>query len=117
VEQLVSLEELDVAYNCISSGEALSALSSLTHLIKLSLEFNPISYVKDYRQVVLRRVSSGINRKKFRLDEQPLNSLDKDALGTMAALYSIQLVEFNIQKPISILSIEHRVLPGHKNER
>ncbi len=61
---MVSLEELDVAYNCISSGEALSALCSLTHLIKLSLEFNPISYVKDYRQVVLRRVSSGINRKK-----------------------------------------------------
>lgn len=76
VEQLVSLEELDVAYNCISSGEALSALSSLTHLIKLSLEFNPISYVKDYRQVVLRRVSSGINRKKvfFQNDTASSNS-------------------------------------------
>lgn len=64
VEQLVSLEELDVAYNCISSGEALSALSFLPHLVKLSLEFNPLSYVKEYRLVVLRRVSSGVNRKK-----------------------------------------------------
>lgn len=64
VEQLESLEELDVAYNCISSGEALSALSFLTHLVKLNLEFNPLSYVKDYRLVVLRRVSSSINRKK-----------------------------------------------------
>lgn len=90
VEQLVSLEELDVAYNCISSGEALSALSFLPHLVKLSLEFNPLSYVKEYRLVVLRRVSSGVNRKKFRLDEQLLSSIEKDAVGTMAALYSIQ---------------------------
>lgn len=64
MEQLHSLEELDVAYNCISNGEALSSLSFLTHLVKLNLEFNPVSYVKDYRLVVLRRVSSSVNRKK-----------------------------------------------------
>ena len=64
MEQLVSLEELDVGYNCISNGEALSALSFLTHLVKLNLEFNPLSYVKDYRLVVLRRVSASVNRKK-----------------------------------------------------
>lgn len=64
IEQLVSLEELDVGYNCISNGEALSALSFLNHLVTLNLEFNPLSYVKDYRLVVLRRVSASANRKK-----------------------------------------------------
>lgn len=64
IEQLHSIEELDVAYNCISNGEAVSSLSFLTHLVKLNIEFNPLTYVKDYRLVVLRRVSASVNRKK-----------------------------------------------------
>lgn len=68
IEQLHSIEELDVAYNCISNGEALSSLSFLPLLTKLSLEFNPLSYVKDYRLVVLRRVSASVNRKRVGFD-------------------------------------------------
>lgn len=107
VEQLHSIEELDVAYNCISKGEALSSLSSLTHLVKLNLEFNPISYGKDYRHVVLQRVSPSINRKKvcglplihflcrnkivclfqFQLDNKPLSAVDIALVGTITAMY------------------------------
>ena len=64
VEQLHSLEELDVTYNCISNGEDLAPLSFITHLIKLNFEYNLVSNVKDYRLVVLRNVFSSFNRNK-----------------------------------------------------
>lgn len=64
IEQLGSLQELDIAYNCIANGEALTALCSLPHLMKLCLESNPISYSKDYRLMVVRRLSTAVNKKK-----------------------------------------------------
>lgn len=64
LEQLSGLEELDAGYNCLSSSESVSALCSLGHLVRLCLEFNPISYSKDYRLLVLRRVASSVNKKK-----------------------------------------------------
>ena len=88
LEELSGLEELDVAYNCLSSSESLSCLCSLPALVRLCLEFNPVSYSKDYRVLVVRRISTAINKKKFLLDGQPLSGPEKDAVGTMASLYS-----------------------------
>ena len=98
---MTSLEELDVAYNCITTSEAVSSLCSLPHLVRLCLEVNPISYSKDYRFVVLRRVSTAVNKKRFQLDGRELSQPEKEVLGTMAALYLNQhqptVVEIVIQ--------------------
>lgn len=67
IEQLSSLQELDIAYNCVANGEALSALCSLSHLVKLCLESNPICYSKDYRLTVVRRLSAAVNKKKVNI--------------------------------------------------
>ena len=64
LEQLSALEELDVAYNCISVREAIQSLSCLPQLVNLCLQFNPISYSKTYRITVLQKVSSAVNKKK-----------------------------------------------------
>ena len=64
LEHLSALEELDVAYNCISVREAIQSLSCLPQLVSLYLEFNPISYLKGYRNTVLQKVSSAVNKKK-----------------------------------------------------
>ena len=64
LEELTSLEELDVAYNCITTSEAVSSLCSLPQLVRLCLEMNPISYSKEYRLIVLRRVSTAVNKKR-----------------------------------------------------
>lgn len=91
LEHLSALEELDVAYNCISTSAEVQSLSSLPQLVTLCLEFNPLSYSKGYRITVLQKVSSAVNKKKFKLDDQPLSSLEKDVIGTLAVLSSLQL--------------------------
>ena len=109
LEELTSLEELDVAYNCITTSEAVSSLCSLPQLVRLCLEMNPISYSKEYRLIVLRRVSTAVNKKRvnyyflnfnwknqtnccvqFHLDGKELSVAEKDSVGTMAALYTNQ---------------------------
>ena len=64
LEHLCALEELDVGYNCISKHNALLPLSSLPNLYDLRLDFNPISFGKEYRIVVVQRCCTAVNKKK-----------------------------------------------------
>jgi hypothetical protein len=66
LEYLCSLEELDVAYNCISRQDAVLPLSALPYLVNLCLESNPISFSKDYRTVILQRVCTAVNKKRVK---------------------------------------------------
>ncbi|NXF08906.1 S11IP protein, partial [Smithornis capensis] len=76
VEQLVSLQHLDVAYNLLLEHAQLAPLSTLHCLKKLHLEGNPIWFHQNHRSAALVHLSPRAASSNFFLDGEPLSSSD-----------------------------------------
>ncbi|XP_040460238.1 serine/threonine-protein kinase 11-interacting protein isoform X3 [Falco naumanni] len=76
VEQLVSLQHLDVAYNLLLEHAQLAPLSTLHYLKKLHLEGNPLWFHQNHRSATLVHLSPRAASSNFLLDGEPLSSSD-----------------------------------------
>lgn len=76
VEQLSSLQVLDLAYNLFMEHSQLVPLSLLHNLHTLNLEGNPLYFQKTHRASTVRRLSPQAALKELQLDGTPLSSSD-----------------------------------------
>ncbi|XP_072731604.1 serine/threonine-protein kinase 11-interacting protein isoform X1 [Ciconia boyciana] len=76
VEQLVSLQHLDVAYNLLLEHAQLAPLSTLHYVKKLHLEGNPLWFHPNHRSATLVHLSPRAASSNFLLDGEPLSSSD-----------------------------------------
>ncbi|KAJ8416709.1 hypothetical protein AAFF_G00325870 [Aldrovandia affinis] len=80
VEQLCSLQHLDLAYNLLMEHSQLVPLSLLHNLKMLNLEGNPLYFHKTHRLCTVRHVSPKAAFNKLRLDGCPLSSSELEIL-------------------------------------
>ncbi|XP_062823297.1 serine/threonine-protein kinase 11-interacting protein isoform X2 [Anolis carolinensis] len=73
VEQLPSLQHLDIAYNLLLEHSLLAPLSLLHNLRRLHLEGNPLWFHQNHRLATIMHLSSRAIPCSFLLDEEPLS--------------------------------------------
>nr|XP_056707007.1 serine/threonine-protein kinase 11-interacting protein [Euleptes europaea] len=76
VEQLSSLQHLDVAYNLLLQHALLAPLSSLHNLKRLHLEGNPLWFDQNHRPATMLHLSSRVISCDFLLDGELLSASD-----------------------------------------
>ncbi|XP_044293983.1 serine/threonine-protein kinase 11-interacting protein [Varanus komodoensis] len=76
VEQLTSLQHLDVAYNLLLEHTVLAPLSLLHNLRRLNLEGNPLWFHQNHRPAAIMHLSPRAIASNFLLDEEPLSASD-----------------------------------------
>ncbi|XP_062972901.1 serine/threonine-protein kinase 11-interacting protein [Elgaria multicarinata webbii] len=76
VEQLPSLQHLDVAYNLLLEHTLLAPLSLLHNIRRLNLEGNPLWFHQNHRPATIMHLSPRAISFKFLLDEEPLSASD-----------------------------------------
>ncbi|XP_034720239.1 serine/threonine-protein kinase 11-interacting protein isoform X2 [Etheostoma cragini] len=80
VEQLSSLQELDLAYNLLLEHSQLAPLSLLHCLKTLNLEGNPLYFQKTHRTSTVRHLSPKAANLRLKLDGTPLSSSELSVL-------------------------------------
>ncbi|XP_033472184.1 serine/threonine-protein kinase 11-interacting protein isoform X1 [Epinephelus lanceolatus] len=80
VEQLSSLQHLDLAYNLLLEHSQLAPLSLLHCLNTLSLEGNPLYFQKTHRTCTVRHLSPKAANLRLKLDGSPLSSYELSVL-------------------------------------
>ncbi|XP_029696317.1 serine/threonine-protein kinase 11-interacting protein [Takifugu rubripes] len=80
VEQLSSLQHLDLAYNLLLEHSQLAPLSLLHCLNTLNLEGNPLYFHKTHRRCTTRHLSPKAANLRLQLDGVPLSSSELSAL-------------------------------------
>ncbi|XP_034937673.1 serine/threonine-protein kinase 11-interacting protein isoform X2 [Chelonus insularis] len=75
--QNLELAELDLSYNCLIDHSSLWPLETITSLLWLNLEGNPIFYHKKHRNLTLKHLYPSLAESKFVLDHQPLTKSEK----------------------------------------
>ncbi|XP_032362495.1 serine/threonine-protein kinase 11-interacting protein isoform X2 [Etheostoma spectabile] len=80
VEQLSSLQELDLAYNLLLEHSQLAPLSLLHCLNTLNLEGNPLYFQKTHRTCTVRHLSPKAANLRLKLDGTPLSSSELSVL-------------------------------------
>ncbi|XP_056607619.1 serine/threonine-protein kinase 11-interacting protein isoform X2 [Triplophysa dalaica] len=81
VEQLSSLQFLDLAYNLFMEHSQLAPLSLLHNLNTLNLEGNPLYFQKTHRTSTVCHLSPRANLKQLQLDGTPLSSSELAVLS------------------------------------
>ncbi|XP_039997864.1 serine/threonine-protein kinase 11-interacting protein isoform X2 [Xiphias gladius] len=80
VEQLSSLQHLDLAYNLLLEHSQLAPLSLLHCLSTLNLEGNPLHFQKTHRTCTVRHLSPKAANPTLKLDGIPLSSYELSVL-------------------------------------
>ncbi|XP_060922997.1 serine/threonine-protein kinase 11-interacting protein [Limanda limanda] len=80
VEQLSSLQHLDLAYNLLLEHSQLAPLSLLHCLHTLNLEGNPLFFQKTHRTCTVRHLSPKAANQRLKLDGVPLSSYELSVL-------------------------------------
>ncbi|KAM4560256.1 serine/threonine-protein kinase 11-interacting protein [Odontesthes bonariensis] len=80
VEQLSSLQHLDLAYNLLLEHSQLAPLSMLHCLNTLNLEGNPLYFQRSHRTCTVRHLSPKAASQRLRLDGAPLSSSELSVL-------------------------------------
>ncbi|XP_064879855.1 serine/threonine-protein kinase 11-interacting protein-like isoform X3 [Oncorhynchus nerka] len=80
VEQLSSLQHLDLAYNLLLDHSQLAPLSMLHSLNMLNLKGNPLFFQKTHRTRTVRHLSPKAAYLRLRLDSSPLSSSELSVL-------------------------------------
>ncbi|XP_072235448.1 serine/threonine-protein kinase 11-interacting protein [Leuresthes tenuis] len=80
VEQLSSLQHLDLAYNLLLEHSQLAPLSMLHCLNTLNLEGNPLYFQRSHRACTVRHLSPKAASQRLRLDGAPLSSSELSVL-------------------------------------
>nr|XP_020470912.1 serine/threonine-protein kinase 11-interacting protein isoform X2 [Monopterus albus] len=80
VEQLSSLQHLDLAYNLLLEHSQLAPLSLLHSLSTLNLQGNPLYFEKTHRTCTVRHLSPKAAGLRFKLDGIPLSSSELSVL-------------------------------------
>ncbi|XP_054636841.1 serine/threonine-protein kinase 11-interacting protein isoform X2 [Dunckerocampus dactyliophorus] len=80
VEQLASLQHLDLAYNLLLEHSQLAPLSLLHRLTTLNLQGNPLYFQKTHRTCTVRHLSPKAVSLRFKLDGVPLSSSELSVL-------------------------------------
>ncbi|XP_011301972.1 serine/threonine-protein kinase 11-interacting protein isoform X2 [Fopius arisanus] len=93
LQGLDCLAELDLSYNCLADHSVLWPLKTMTALLSLTLEGNPITYHHHHRILTIKHLNSSLAESKFALDHSPLSKSEKlllseNRLFTMRAVPS-----------------------------
>uniref|UniRef100_A0A1A8EVY9 Serine/threonine-protein kinase 11-interacting protein n=1 Tax=Nothobranchius korthausae TaxID=1143690 RepID=A0A1A8EVY9_9TELE len=101
VEQLSSLQHLDLAYNLLLEHSQLSPLSLLHGLVTLNLEGNPLSFQKTHRTCTVQHLSRKAVSLSLRLDGVALSSSELSVLPkTSQPIHQFQ----SLLPPVSVPS-------------
>ncbi|XP_043479640.1 serine/threonine-protein kinase 11-interacting protein isoform X2 [Leptopilina heterotoma] len=77
LQGLENLVELDLSYNCLTEHFNLWPLETMSGLLWVSLEGNPISYHPNHRLLSLKHLHPCLSGTKFVLDRLPLTRSEK----------------------------------------
>ncbi|XP_069376913.1 serine/threonine-protein kinase 11-interacting protein isoform X2 [Paralichthys olivaceus] len=98
VEQLSSLQHLDLAYNLLLEHSQLAPLSLLHCLHTLNLEGNPLFFQKTHRTCTVRHLSPKAANQRLKLDGVPLSSYELSVLPKPGHL----IVQVQTTPPVSL---------------
>ncbi|CAL0312354.1 unnamed protein product [Lupinus luteus] len=110
IENLNSLEELDVSYNMISNFSELEFLACLIDLQSLWLEGNPLCCARWYRAQVFSFFSYP---EKLKLDQKEINAIDFWMRQIIIATMQKQPASFGIYVPAK----DEAIVEGSNNRR
>uniref|UniRef100_A0A1A8ILC3 Serine/threonine kinase 11 interacting protein n=1 Tax=Nothobranchius kuhntae TaxID=321403 RepID=A0A1A8ILC3_NOTKU len=101
VEQLSSLQHLDLAYNLLLEHSQLAPLSLLHGLVTLNLEGNPLCFQKTHRTCTVQHLSRKAVGLRLRLDGIALSSSELSVLPkTSQPIHQLQ----SLLPPVSVSS-------------
>ncbi|XP_020279249.1 serine/threonine-protein kinase 11-interacting protein isoform X2 [Pseudomyrmex gracilis] len=81
LEGLECLTELDLSYNCLMEHSMLWPLQTMSTLMWMSLEGNPLSYHPQHRALSIIHLHPSLSDSKFVLDHLPLSKLEKSLIA------------------------------------
>ncbi|XP_015116002.1 serine/threonine-protein kinase 11-interacting protein isoform X2 [Diachasma alloeum] len=77
LQGLDCLAELDLSFNCLADHSVLWPLETMTALLWVTLEGNPLSYHLRHRTLTIKHLNSSLAESKFVLDHSPLSKSEK----------------------------------------
>ncbi|XP_043287960.1 serine/threonine-protein kinase 11-interacting protein isoform X2 [Venturia canescens] len=77
LQGLDCLAELDLSYNCLDDHSVLWPLETMSALLWVALEGNPLAYYKKHRLLTIKHLHSALSESKFVLDHEPLSKTEK----------------------------------------
>ncbi|XP_063981535.1 serine/threonine-protein kinase 11-interacting protein isoform X2 [Diachasmimorpha longicaudata] len=77
LQGLDCLAELDLSFNCLVNHSVLWPLKTMTALLWVTLEGNPLSYHIHHRTLTIKHLNSSLAESKFVLDHSPLSKSEK----------------------------------------
>uniref|UniRef100_A0A7N0UGZ6 Uncharacterized protein n=1 Tax=Kalanchoe fedtschenkoi TaxID=63787 RepID=A0A7N0UGZ6_KALFE len=111
IENLKSLEGLDICYNIISNFKELEVLASLPCISSLWLEGNPICCARWYRAQMF---SFLIQPEKLKLDEQQINTTEHWQRHIIIASRKKQPASYGFYAPVNVNETEGHINPKKK---
>ncbi|KAJ7346028.1 hypothetical protein JRQ81_001978 [Phrynocephalus forsythii] len=105
IEQLPSLQHLDVAYNLLLDHALLAPLSLLHNLRRLDLKGNPLWFQENHRQATIMHLSSrAISCNKFLLDEESVSASDLQLSSRLDHTFAPPLYMATLEGPVPDIS-------------
>ncbi|XP_029051044.2 serine/threonine-protein kinase 11-interacting protein isoform X1 [Osmia bicornis bicornis] len=81
LQNIESLTELDLSYNCLMEHLTLWPLEKMSTLLWISLEGNPLSYHPKHRKLSVKYLHPCLRDSKFVLDHVPLSKSEKQLIA------------------------------------
>ncbi|XP_024935876.1 serine/threonine-protein kinase 11-interacting protein isoform X2 [Cephus cinctus] len=91
---LECLTELDLSYNCLTEHSVLWPLETMSALLWVALDGNPLSYHPRHRILTIRRLHPSLSDRKFVLDNLPFSKSERQLVSQnrMFAIRSVRSV-------------------------
>ncbi|XP_012253946.2 serine/threonine-protein kinase 11-interacting protein isoform X2 [Athalia rosae] len=97
------LSELDLSYNCLTEHSVLWPLESMSALLWISLEGNPLSYHPKHRLLSIKHLHPSIADSKFVLDHILLSKVERQVVNENR-FFSIRPTRFSSGDDLSSLT-------------
>ncbi|XP_025194524.1 uncharacterized protein LOC112594109 [Melanaphis sacchari] len=116
--KLTNLKVLDLSNNMIVHHELISAVGDMAILKYLNLSHNPISYIKNHREITCGYLHENAAVELFELDNQLLSKSEKQFVGQSSRSLDLSFLHYQ-QPPASVKAkkIRSPVIEDHKWEK
>ncbi|XP_015373187.1 PREDICTED: uncharacterized protein LOC107168329 [Diuraphis noxia] len=118
LSKLTNLKVLDLSNNMIVHHDSISAVGDMAFLKYLNLNNNPVTYIRNHREITCGFLHENAAVELFELDDQLLSKSEKQYVGQSSRSLDLSFLHYQ-QPPTSVKAkkIRSPVIEDHKWEK
>ncbi|CAI6367244.1 unnamed protein product [Macrosiphum euphorbiae] len=118
LSKLTNLKVLDLSNNMIVHHESISAVGDMAFLKYLNLNYNPVTYIRNHREITCGYLHENAAVELFELDNRLLSKSEKQFVGQSSRSLDLSFLHYQ-QPPTSVKAkkIRSPVIEDHEWEK